>query len=103
MQLEHSAYEWQLKIFETQIDILTEEEQRVRFAIDNIKQQRAGLFEMLVLCIIVCRIGLIHLMCYCSSCISYCSEFGRLQCFIDCLLEVLKFAFLGVKEVKFEI
>jgi len=45
MQLEHSAYEWQLKIFETQIDILTEEEQRVRFAIDNIKQQRAGLFE----------------------------------------------------------
>ena len=40
--LEHSAYEWQLKIFDSQIDIFTEEEQRVRSAIDIIKQQLAG-------------------------------------------------------------
>jgi len=40
--LEHSAYEWQLKIFNSQIDIFTEEELRVRSAIDNIKQQLAG-------------------------------------------------------------
>ena len=42
--LEHSAYQWQLKIFDSQIDILTEEEQRVRSAIDNIKQQLTGVF-----------------------------------------------------------
>jgi len=41
--LEHSAYEWQLKIFDSQVDILTEQEQCVRSAIDNIKQQLAGL------------------------------------------------------------
>jgi len=40
--LEHTAYEWQLKIFNSQIDIFTEEEQRVRSAIDSIKQQLAG-------------------------------------------------------------
>jgi len=40
--LEQSAYQWQLKIFDTQIDILTTEEQSVRSAIDNIKQQLAG-------------------------------------------------------------
>jgi len=42
--LEHSAYEWQLKIFNSHIDILTEEEQRVRSTIDNVKQQLAGKF-----------------------------------------------------------
>jgi len=47
--LEHSAYEWQLKIFNSQIDIFTEEEQHVRVAIDNIKQQRAGLSLVFVI------------------------------------------------------
>jgi len=45
--LEHSAYEWQLKIFDSHIDILTEEELHVRSAIDNIKQQIAGTFTFL--------------------------------------------------------
>jgi len=47
--LEHLAYEWQLKIFDSQLDIFTEEEQRVRSAIDNIKQQLTGLFHLLEL------------------------------------------------------
>jgi len=47
--LEHSAYEWQLKIFDSQIDIFTEEEQHVRSAIDNIKQQLAGLSLVLMI------------------------------------------------------
>ena len=41
--LEHSAYQWQLKIFDSQVDIFTEEELRVRSAIDNIKHQISGL------------------------------------------------------------
>ena len=45
--LEHSAYEWQLKVFDSHIDILTEEEQSVHSAIDNIKQQIAGTFTFL--------------------------------------------------------
>jgi len=48
--LEHSAYEWQLKIFDSHIDILTEEEQSVRSAIDNIKQQIAGAFMFFSSC-----------------------------------------------------
>ena len=47
--LEHLAYEWQLKIFDSQLDIFTEEEQRVRSAFDNIKQQLAGLSHLLEL------------------------------------------------------
>jgi len=47
--LEQSAYQWQLKIFDSQIDILTEDEQRVRSAIDNIKQQHAGSLLLLLM------------------------------------------------------
>ena len=46
--LEQSAYQWQLKIFDSQIDILTEDEQRLRSAIDNIKLQHAGSFHVLL-------------------------------------------------------
>jgi len=41
--LEHLAYEWQLKIFDVQIDILTEDERRVHSAIDFMHQQIAGM------------------------------------------------------------